>query len=75
MKAFVCEYSGVINPLKPNLVSIVFKNSVLTSKKTQHIAITKTNWSMLFTEIISVYSENHTKPINTLCEKCTVTDY
>jgi hypothetical protein len=26
-------------------------------------------WLMLFKEIITVYSENHTKPINTLCEQ------
>jgi hypothetical protein len=25
------------------------------------------NWLTLFKEVIAVYSENHTKPINTLC--------
>jgi hypothetical protein len=29
----------------------------------------KINCSMLFKEIIAVYSENHTKPINTLCRQ------
>jgi hypothetical protein len=29
--------------------------------------MTKINWLMLFKEINTVYSENHTKPINTLC--------
>jgi hypothetical protein len=27
------------------------------------------NWLMLFKQMISVYSENHMKPINTLCEQ------
>jgi hypothetical protein len=48
-----------------------FKNSVRTAKKTQHFTITKINWLTLFKEIIAVYCENHTKPINT---KCRVTD-
>jgi hypothetical protein len=33
--------------------------------KTQLFTITKTNWSMLFKEIIAVYSEDNKKPINT----------
>jgi hypothetical protein len=36
-------------------------------KKTQHFFITKTSWLMQFKEIITVYSENCAKPINTLC--------
>jgi hypothetical protein len=44
----------------------IFKNSVRTAKKTPHFTITKINWLTLFTEIIATYSENHTKPINTL---------
>jgi hypothetical protein len=47
-----------INPLKPKLVRIMFKNSVCTSKKTQHFSISKINWQRLFKEIIAVYSEN-----------------
>jgi hypothetical protein len=27
------------------------------------------SWLTLFKEIIAVYSENHTKPINTLCRQ------
>jgi hypothetical protein len=38
-----------------------------TAKKTQHFTITKIIWSMLFKEIISVYSENNVKLINTFC--------
>jgi hypothetical protein len=49
----------------------MFINSVRTAKKTQHFTITKINWLTLFKEIIAVYSENHTKYINT---KCSVTD-
>jgi hypothetical protein len=29
--------------------------------------MTTINWLTLFKEIITVYSENHTKPLNTLC--------
>jgi hypothetical protein len=42
----------MINPLKPKLVLIIFKNSVRTAKKTQHFTITKINWLMLFKEMI-----------------------
>jgi hypothetical protein len=52
-----------INPLKLKLVWIIFNNSVRTAKKTQHFIITKINWLMLFKEIITIYSENHTKPL------------
>jgi hypothetical protein len=50
--------SRTINPLKPKLVQIIFKNSVRTAKKTPHFTITKINWLMLFKEIIAVYTEN-----------------
>jgi hypothetical protein len=50
-----------VNTLKPKLVSIIFKYPVLTSKKTPHFTITKINLLTLFKEIISVYTENHTK--------------
>jgi hypothetical protein len=43
---------------------MLFKNSVRTSKRTPHFTITKINWLTLFKEIIAVYIENHTKPIN-----------
>jgi hypothetical protein len=32
----------------------------------KHFLIKKINYSMLFKKIITVYSENHVKPINTL---------
>jgi hypothetical protein len=54
-----------INPLKSKLVKIILKYSVRTAKKTQHFTITKISSLMLFKEIIAVYSENHTKPVNT----------
>jgi hypothetical protein len=38
----------LINPLKPKLVYILFKNPVRTSKRTPHFTITKINWLTLF---------------------------
>jgi hypothetical protein len=52
---------NIINPLKPKLVYMLFKNSVRTSKRTPHFTFTKINWLMLFKEVIAVYSENHIK--------------
>jgi hypothetical protein len=49
------------------LISMIFEILVRTAKKTQHFTITKINWLTLLKEIIAVYSENHTKPINALC--------
>jgi hypothetical protein len=60
-----CGITITFNPLKPKLVYMLFKNSVRTSKRTRHFTITKINWLMLIKKIIAVYSENHTKPINT----------
>jgi hypothetical protein len=51
-------------PLKTKLVWMLFKNSVRTSKRTPHFTITNINWVMVFKELIAVYSENHTEPIN-----------
>jgi hypothetical protein len=62
--SFRCGICGLFNPLKPKLIKNIFKNSVRTAKKTQHFTITKINWLTLFKEIIAVYSENRTKPIN-----------
>jgi hypothetical protein len=39
---------GQFIPLKTKLVYILFKNSVRTSKRTPHFAITKINWLTLF---------------------------
>jgi hypothetical protein len=50
---------------------MLFKNSARTSKRTPHFTITRINWLTLFKEVITVYSENHAKPINT---KCSITD-
>jgi hypothetical protein len=46
---------------------MLFKNPVRTSKRTPHFTITKINWLTLFKEMIAVYSEKHTKHINTKC--------
>jgi hypothetical protein len=45
------------------------KNLVHADKRTLRFAITKIIDLLLFKEIISFYSENNTKPINTLCGK------
>jgi hypothetical protein len=50
---------------------MLFKNPVRTSKRTPNFTITEINWLTLFKEIIAVYSENDTKPINT---KQSITD-
>jgi hypothetical protein len=44
---------------------MLFKNPARTSKRTPHFTITKVNWLMLFKEIIAVYSDDHTEPVNT----------
>jgi hypothetical protein len=43
---------------------MLFRNSICTAKK-KCFSITKTIWSMVFKEIVAVYSKNHTKPVNT----------
>jgi hypothetical protein len=45
----------MFNPLKPQLVFVIFKNPVRTSKRTPHFTITKINWLTLFKQIIAVY--------------------
>jgi hypothetical protein len=64
-----------INPLKQSkFIYIIFKNSVGTSKTTQRVSVTKINWLMLLIEIIGVYNETQTKPVNTVSvAKCRVT--
>jgi hypothetical protein len=57
----------IINPLNPKLIWLVFKNSVRTSKRTPHFTITETNWLTPFKVIITVYTQNFIKPINTHC--------
>jgi hypothetical protein len=57
--------------LSVDIIWKIFKNLVRTSKRTPHFTITNINWLTLFKEIFAVYSENHTKPINT---KYSITD-
>jgi hypothetical protein len=57
--------SGLIKPLKPKFIWIIFKKSVCTSKRTPHFTITKINWMSLFMEVIAVYSEDYITLINT----------
>jgi hypothetical protein len=60
-----------LNPLKKKLVYVLFKITGRISKRTPNFTITKINRLMLFKEIIAVYREKNTKPINT---KCSITD-
>jgi hypothetical protein len=71
---FLWKKYSCINPLKPKLVWIIFKYSVPTSRETKHFSITKINWQILVRETVAVYSENHSKHINTAWAKCGVTD-
>jgi hypothetical protein len=45
---------NILNLSNPTLAFIILKNSVRTSKRTQHFTVTKINWLMLFKEIIAV---------------------
>jgi hypothetical protein len=63
-----------INSLELKLIKIIFKNSPYL-KRTHQFSFIKISWLMLFREINDVYTENHTKPINTLWGKYRVIDY
>jgi hypothetical protein len=56
------------------LIWTEFKKSAPVSNKTQHISITKISWLLQFKKIIVIYTDNHMKPINTLCEQIKVID-
>jgi hypothetical protein len=58
----------VFYPLSLQHISTIFKNSVLTRKKTKRV-ITKINWVTLFEELIAVYDGNLSKHLNTLWAK------
>jgi hypothetical protein len=55
---------GRIMPLDNEARLKTFNYSVLASKNTRPITVTKINWLMLSKEIIAAYTENHMKPIN-----------
>jgi hypothetical protein len=59
----------MFSPLKTKLLQMLFKNSVRTSKRTPYFNITTIKWLTPFKEIIAVYSEKDTKPINTTSVK------
>jgi hypothetical protein len=50
---------------------MLFKDPVRTSKRTPYFTITNIKWLTLVKDIIAVYSENPSQPINT---KCSLTD-
>jgi hypothetical protein len=57
----------VIACIRAYLPPLRYNSKTRTSEKTNCISITQTNRLMLLREIITVYSENLTKPMNTLC--------
>jgi hypothetical protein len=59
--AHICELAHKFKKLS------VYKNSVRTSKETQFVCPRKINRFMLFRETATVYCENYTTHINTLC--------
>lgn len=52
-----------------NVPEARLRYSVLISEKTRHFSMIMICWLMLFNEIIAVYSDNNTKPINTISEQ------
>jgi hypothetical protein len=50
-------------------VEFFITTALRTSDPTHHVSIIKTSRLILFIEIITVYSENHTKHINPACGK------
>jgi hypothetical protein len=63
-------YSAIQLPFEDEASLKTYKNLGRTSKRTQPVTITNINILTLFKEIIAVYSENYTEPIN---RKCSVT--
>jgi hypothetical protein len=55
-------FRAILNSLKSQIVWLIFKNSVLTAKKTLHSTVTEIEWLTLFKEISLVCTENHTEP-------------
>jgi hypothetical protein len=45
------------------IINTKFKNSVPTSQRTHHISIVSTDWLMLLTEKITVYSKRHKRKL------------
>lgn len=49
------------------MISLICKYSVPTSKKTYRVKCTKDQPVYVFKEIITVYSENDTEPMDAMC--------
>jgi hypothetical protein len=61
------------NPLKSKLIKILFKGLYIIGKNTlPHL---ENKFVNVVTEILPVFSENRTKPINAFCEKNSVIKY
>lgn len=48
----------------PNLVKIIFKDPIRTSKETQNFTTTKIRWLILLNIAEAVYSQNLIKPVD-----------
>jgi hypothetical protein len=57
---------GAVKAMKPEQAQIIFRDSVRTAKKRQQLSIIKTICSVLFTDIITVYFDNHIKSMTTI---------
>jgi hypothetical protein len=66
-KTFCCEECrDETDYLKLKLLRIIFKNSVRTLNRKQPFTTTRIKRLMMFQEKITVYIQNHAKPINTI---------
>jgi hypothetical protein len=66
--AVYCEFhTEHTNTLCGQNAETLYKNSVRTAQETHYVSATETNRLMLFGETVTVYCENHTELINTLC--------
>jgi hypothetical protein len=45
---------------------MLLNNEAHAADRTQHFTVTNVNWFMMLEEVITLYSENNTRPINTL---------
>jgi hypothetical protein len=62
--------TGGFNNLKHEVhINAQYLRIQFLPKTKQLISITEIKWILLFRKIITAYSENHTKAINTFCEQ------
>jgi hypothetical protein len=62
----VASMKNLLQPFESRSSSKQYLRIQFLLQRKQYVSMTTINWLMLFREIIAVYSENHTKPTNTL---------